>query len=654
MFLMISIVCSMPDNMFAMEEGVNAIRADLNKSILTNNFDAAVVAVKQFHQLLLSQKMDDKKQEELCDLLFAGLVEKVSESQDLSFKLICFILAGAGYSVNEFLSKRKDHLPLFLLNIRVYENSFENAQDLIKRNDKSANLEDSLAPLASMGKTCQKVSVAAAAVFLKDEGDLSTVIARRYSEASKEPFESDLIVAINQFFQDTFFNHFLNVALDVLYQSKDNSEFTRSLVILLELLNESKKDIVAFLRAELDISRINLFKEYREQFAKYCEQEATLTMDEFLKTVSFFKLRDFSDMLQEIFEQAKISFKKYPNHAPKNILQLLEQLKKNIINFMFISLFENFNGKNCIVSIYKILDKFGLEILDLEILDKDNLRQQLLYPMINVKQLVELNNKPINEILANLVVQLVFHYVNSGKYDGLISLFDHLNNTGFAVELIINSFAQSIAQFIKQDANVESVAKALGNTESKSDIKNIMAFINNDMMNSKYKFDNYQDLIDKYIRTYTLVNYLQAKFDYEFSVVTLLNKGVKINARDVKGNSPLLYALYHGNLSYVKLLVDKGADINMAAKDGITPLMKAILKNDKGIIKFLLEHGANPGLKDIYGDDAWSFAQNNSEITGLLKDSEKRVAGQILTQQVVALGELSTQLHCLANKTFLD
>jgi len=642
----------MPDTMFAMEVGVNAIRAGLNKSILTNNLEGAVVAVKQFHQLLLSKKMDDKKQEGLCDLLFSGLVEKFSEAKDLSFKLICFILVGAGYSVNEFLAKRKDHLPLFLLKIRAYENLFENAQDLIKRNDKSANLEDSLAPLSSMGKTCQKVSVAAAALFLKDEGDLSTVIARRYSEASKEPFDSDLIVAINQFFQDTFFNYFLNVALDVLYQSKDNSEFTRLLVILLELLNESKRDIEAFLRAELDVSRINLFKEYSEQFAKYCEQEATLTMDEFLKTVSFFKLRNFSDMLQEIFGQAKVNFKKYPNHAPKNIIQLLEQLKKIIVNFMFISLFENFNGKNCIVSIYKILDKFGLEILDLEILDKDNLPQQLLYPMINIKQLVELNNKPINEILANLVVQLVYHYVSSGKYDGLIPLFDRLNNNGFAVELMINSFAQSIALYIKQDAKIESVVKALGNAESKSGIKNIMALINNDIMKSKYKFDNYENLIDKYIRTYTLVNYLQAKFDYRLSVVTLLHKGVIINAIDFKGNSLLLYALYNGNLSYVKLLVDKGADINMAAKDGITPLMKAILKNDKGIIKFLLKHEANPNLKDIYGDDAWLFAQNNPEITALLKDSEKRVAGQILSQQVAALGELSTQLNCFANKTF--
>jgi len=78
-------------------------------------------------------------------------------------------------------------------------------------------------------------------------------------------------------------------------------------------------------------------------------------------------------------------------------------------------------------------------------------------------------------------------------------------------------------------------------------------------------------------------------------IVELLLEQEKINleARSKKGSSPLLVAVYMGNLEIAKLLLEKGADINAKNDNGETALHMASSRGHKQIEKLLLEQGIN-------------------------------------------------------------
>lgn len=78
-----------------------------------------------------------------------------------------------------------------------------------------------------------------------------------------------------------------------------------------------------------------------------------------------------------------------------------------------------------------------------------------------------------------------------------------------------------------------------------------------------------------------------------------LDRGVEVNARDVRGNTPLLHAAVYGDLASVQLLLDRGADVNATNAAGSTALLRAA--SDFSKLKLLVERGANVNTRSQLG-----------------------------------------------------
>lgn len=96
----------------------------------------------------------------------------------------------------------------------------------------------------------------------------------------------------------------------------------------------------------------------------------------------------------------------------------------------------------------------------------------------------------------------------------------------------------------------------------------------------------------------------------------LIDAGSDVNTANDQGTTPLMMAVYAGNLSIIKKLIDKGADVNAQDKSGMTALVLAVImkvpvstveaKPNAQIVELLLKSGANPNIT----------VGNNSEVSG--------------------------------------
>src|SRR5262245_17340960 len=80
-----------------------------------------------------------------------------------------------------------------------------------------------------------------------------------------------------------------------------------------------------------------------------------------------------------------------------------------------------------------------------------------------------------------------------------------------------------------------------------------------------------------------------------------IQAGADVNAKDIKGHTPLHYAVYFDKEEMIRLLVDSKADVNAQDSSGDTPLHLAMRKRNETFANYLAQHGANFTIKNAAG-----------------------------------------------------
>ncbi|CAL1530401.1 unnamed protein product [Lymnaea stagnalis] len=95
-------------------------------------------------------------------------------------------------------------------------------------------------------------------------------------------------------------------------------------------------------------------------------------------------------------------------------------------------------------------------------------------------------------------------------------------------------------------------------------------------------------------------------------VCQLLAAGVDIHLTDSPEmlNTPLHWAVCHGNRDMVQCLCARGADLNVYNARGLTPLHEAVKRGDAGIVEELLNYGANADLQVTLGENVGQTAMD--------------------------------------------
>lgn len=82
----------------------------------------------------------------------------------------------------------------------------------------------------------------------------------------------------------------------------------------------------------------------------------------------------------------------------------------------------------------------------------------------------------------------------------------------------------------------------------------------------------------------------------------LLTAGADVNAKNIRGYSPLLLAVELADHAIIGLLLDKGADTNISGYGGTTPLIEAVMLNRGAyVVDYLLTRGAEVNASDNNG-----------------------------------------------------
>jgi len=113
--------------------------------------------------------------------------------------------------------------------------------------------------------------------------------------------------------------------------------------------------------------------------------------------------------------------------------------------------------------------------------------------------------------------------------------------------------------------------------------------------------------------------------------------------RNIEGRTPLMHASFKGDLDRVITLLDKGSDVNARDAGGDTALMFASMAGHFLIVKMLLAHGADPLLRARNGWTALTFAESRHqhEVASLLRRAEEKAYRDGLTKLKEELDELA-------------
>lgn len=103
-------------------------------------------------------------------------------------------------------------------------------------------------------------------------------------------------------------------------------------------------------------------------------------------------------------------------------------------------------------------------------------------------------------------------------------------------------------------------------------------------------------------------------------VKELLEAGVDLDSRGVRGKTPLFEAALKSQVEVLRLLRDHSADVNARDDSGVTPLHVASGDGHVEVVRCLLEYGVDPNADALFGTPLhWATAWEQPEVVrGLL------------------------------------
>ena len=101
------------------------------------------------------------------------------------------------------------------------------------------------------------------------------------------------------------------------------------------------------------------------------------------------------------------------------------------------------------------------------------------------------------------------------------------------------------------------------------------------------------------------------------------SKFIDINAKDTKGDSPLLHAVIGNNRAVLKVLIDANVDMESVGKYGLTALQLASSVGHSEIVQILIDNNVDLESKDENGNTAlnWAVGSDHQEIVQILIDN---------------------------------
>eukprot|EP00833_Pecoramyces_ruminatium_P011744 jgi/Orpsp1_1/1185776/evm.model.c7180000095194.1 len=112
---------------------------------------------------------------------------------------------------------------------------------------------------------------------------------------------------------------------------------------------------------------------------------------------------------------------------------------------------------------------------------------------------------------------------------------------------------------------------------------------------------------------------LACKNNLECISKKLIDYGVDVNVKNIKGETPLIMAIKNGNINIVKSLIDKMANLNDADNNENTPVHWACICNKEDILQLLLENNASFKMDNKFYESPIILASKNKNFNIIKK-----------------------------------
>ena len=179
----------------------------------------------------------------------------------------------------------------------------------------------------------------------------------------------------------------------------------------------------------------------------------------------------------------------------------------------------------------------------------------------------------------------------------------NITNSGEYTPLIYGSYycdLNVVKLLVKKGANIEARSKYghfplyMAVARGDSEIVRYLVANGADINKKTYK-SPIKDIPQGVGKSLSMLH-VAAAFGYDDIGVFLVKKGAHVNETTEEGLTPLWYASDSGCLKCAQCLIDRKADVNLCNWRG-TPLLNAIYKGNLDMVKLLVSNGADVNLK---------------------------------------------------------